>query len=57
MTATLDVAPAAHAAHTRENWCFRGLDPLPLRAHDGTLQITWIEFKGNEPNRLVIAYD
>ena len=34
----------------------RGLDPLPLRDHTGTVQITWIEYKQNEPARFVVSY-
>jgi len=34
----------------------RGLDPLPLREKDGTAQITWIQYKGSQPDRVIIAY-
>ncbi len=34
----------------------RGLDPLPLREKDGNAQITWIQYKGNQPDRVIIAY-
>jgi menaquinol-cytochrome c reductase iron-sulfur subunit len=32
----------------------RGLDPLPLRQMNRRAQVTWIEFKGNTPDRIVI---
>jgi Rieske Fe-S protein len=34
----------------------RGLDPLPLREKDGSAQVTWIQYKGSEPDRVIIAY-
>jgi Rieske Fe-S protein len=34
----------------------RGLDPLPLREKDGNAQITWIQYKGSQPDRVIIAY-
>ena len=34
----------------------RGLDPLPLRDHDGTVQVTWIQYKGNENSHLILSY-
>jgi len=32
----------------------RGLDPLPLRDHDGTVQVTWIEYKQDTPDHIVL---
>jgi len=32
----------------------RGLDPLPLRAYDGTVELTWIEYKQNQPDHFVL---
>lgn len=34
----------------------RGLDPLPLRAANGTAEVTWINYKVQQPNRLIISY-
>jgi len=34
----------------------RGLDPLPLREKDGNAQITWIQYKGSQPDRVIVAY-
>jgi Rieske Fe-S protein len=34
----------------------RGLDPLPLREKDGVAQITWIEYKTSQPDRVIVAY-
>jgi len=34
----------------------RGLDPLPFREHDGTAQVTWIQYKSGQPDRLIVAY-
>jgi menaquinol-cytochrome c reductase iron-sulfur subunit len=34
----------------------RGLDPLPLREQTGTAQVTWIQYKANVPDRVVISY-
>jgi Rieske Fe-S protein len=34
----------------------RGLDPLPLREKDGDAQITWIQYKGSEPDRVIVGY-
>ncbi len=34
----------------------RGLDPLPLRDHNGKAEVTWIHYKGNEPDHVVISY-
>lgn len=32
----------------------RGLDPLPLRDYQGKVQVTWIEYAPNVPNRVVL---
>jgi menaquinol-cytochrome c reductase iron-sulfur subunit len=32
----------------------RGLDPLPLRNYEGKVQITWIEYAPNVPNRIIL---
>jgi menaquinol-cytochrome c reductase iron-sulfur subunit len=32
----------------------RGLDPLPLRNYQGTVQVTWIEYAPNVPNHIVL---
>lgn len=34
----------------------RGLDPLPFREHDGQAQVTWIQYKSGQPDRVVVAY-
>ncbi|MGH7708864.1 MAG: ubiquinol-cytochrome c reductase iron-sulfur subunit [Vulcanimicrobiaceae bacterium] len=34
----------------------RGLDPLPFREQSGTAQITWIQYKQNQPSRLIVSY-
>ncbi len=34
----------------------RGLDPLPFRIKDGKAEITWIQYKSQEPSRIVVAY-
>jgi Rieske Fe-S protein len=34
----------------------RGLDPLPLRAANGTAEVTWINYKVQQPSRLIISY-
>jgi len=34
----------------------RGLDPLPLREHDGKGEVTWIHYKGNEPDHVILSY-
>jgi menaquinol-cytochrome c reductase iron-sulfur subunit len=34
----------------------RGLDPLPLRETSGAAEITWIMYKSNTPDRIVISY-
>ena len=32
----------------------RGLDPLPLRDHNGKAEVTWIEYKQNTPDHIVL---
>jgi Rieske Fe-S protein len=32
----------------------RGLDPLPLREADGKAEVTWIEYKQNTPDHIVL---
>ncbi len=34
----------------------RGLDPLPYRDHQGTAQVTWIQYKSGTPDRIIVAY-
>jgi Rieske Fe-S protein len=34
----------------------RGLDPLPFREHDGAAQVTWIQYKSGQPDRVVVSY-
>ncbi len=34
----------------------RGLDPLPLKEQNGTAAVTWIVYKDNEPDRIVLSY-
>ncbi len=34
----------------------RGLDPLPLREKDGQAQVTWIQYKSGQPDRVIVAY-
>ncbi len=34
----------------------RGLDPLPLREKNGKAEITWIQYKSQEPGRIIVAY-
>jgi menaquinol-cytochrome c reductase iron-sulfur subunit len=34
----------------------RGLDPLPLREHNGTAEVTWIVYQSNTPQRIVVSY-
>ena len=34
----------------------RGLDPLPFRDHDGQAQVTWIQYKSGQPDRVIVAY-
>ena len=34
----------------------RGLDPLPLRQKSGAAQVTWIQYKSGEPDRVIVAY-
>lgn len=32
----------------------RGLDPLPLREMNGATQVTWIEYRGNTPDHIIL---
>jgi len=34
----------------------RGLDPLPLKAHSGTAEVTWIVYAPNTPHHIVLSY-
>ncbi len=34
----------------------RGLDPLPLREHNGKAEVTWIHYKGNEADHVILSY-
>jgi len=34
----------------------RGLDPLPFREKDGQAQVTWIQYKSGQADRLIVAY-
>ncbi len=34
----------------------RGLDPLPLREHSGTAEVTWIRYDKSTPDRIVVSY-
>jgi Rieske Fe-S protein len=34
----------------------RGLDPLPFREKSGQAQVTWIQYKSGEPDRVIVAY-
>jgi Rieske Fe-S protein len=34
----------------------RGLDPLPFRDANGTAEITWIDYKTQQPSRVIVAY-
>ena len=34
----------------------RGLDPLPFRDKDGAAQVTWIQYKSGQADRLIVAY-
>ncbi len=34
----------------------RGLDPLPFREVNGVAQVTWIQYKSGEPDRVIVAY-
>lgn len=34
----------------------RGLDPLPLREQSGTAEVTWIQYRPNTPDRIVVSY-
>ena len=34
----------------------RGLDPLPFREHNGVAEVTWIQYKQQQPSRVIISY-
>jgi Rieske Fe-S protein len=34
----------------------RGLDPLPFREANGTAEVTWIDYKTQQPARVIVAY-
>jgi Rieske Fe-S protein len=34
----------------------RGLDPLPFRDKDGKAEVTWIQYKSQDPDRIIVAY-
>ena len=34
----------------------RGLDPLPFREANGKAEVTWIQYKSQQPDRLIVAY-
>ncbi len=34
----------------------RGLDPLPFRDTNGTAQVTWIQYKSGQPDRVIVSY-
>jgi len=34
----------------------RGLDPLPFREQTGAADVTWIQYKPNQPNRVIVSY-
>jgi Rieske Fe-S protein len=34
----------------------RGLDPLPFREQNGQAEVTWIQYKSGEPDRVIVAY-
>jgi hypothetical protein len=34
----------------------RGLDPLPFREKNGVAEVTWIQYKQQQPSRVVISY-
>lgn len=34
----------------------RGLDPLPLREASGNAEVTWIQYKSNTADRIVVSY-
>jgi menaquinol-cytochrome c reductase iron-sulfur subunit len=34
----------------------RGLDPLPFREESGTAQVTWIQYRPNTPDRIIVSY-
>jgi Rieske Fe-S protein len=34
----------------------RGLDPLPFREQNGIAQITWIQYKSGQPDRVIVSY-
>jgi Rieske Fe-S protein len=35
----------------------RGLDPLPFREANGQAQVTWIQYKSGQPDRLIVSYN
>lgn len=35
----------------------RGLDPLPFREANGKAQVTWIQYKSGQPDRLIVSYN
>ncbi len=35
----------------------RGLDPLPFREQSGKAQITWIQYKAQQPDRIIVSYN
>lgn len=34
----------------------RGLDPLPFREKSGSAEVTWIQYKQQQPSRVIISY-
>lgn len=34
----------------------RGLDPLPFREKDGQAEVTWIQYKSGQADRVIVAY-
>ncbi len=34
----------------------RGLDPLPFREHNGVAEVTWIQYKSQQSDRVIVAY-
>ncbi len=34
----------------------RGLDPLPFRDRDGKAQVTWIQYKSGQADRIIVSY-
>ena len=35
----------------------RGLDPLPFREKDGKAEVTWIQYKSGQSDRVIVAYN